>query len=98
MSTGDDMPGSAGDDTGLAIATEASRGRKQRVKARFGGELIHSDTLDLHDAAARAKLAKALVAKIRQMSGDGLAVADVERSLLATVESREAEVAEAREA
>src|SRR5262249_52126550 len=78
---------------------EPSRGRKQRVKARFGGELIHSDTLDLHDATARAKLAKVLVAKVGPKFGDGaLAVADVERELLATVESREAAAAEAGEA
>jgi hypothetical protein len=91
----------SGLDTGLSIDAEPvpGRGRKYRVKVRYDGALLHSDTLNPHDAAARAKLVRAIVTKACQQFGHGaLAPEDVEPDLLAAAERCEAEVIADRQA
>lgn len=94
-----DGASSTGLNAGLVIDTEPGRYGKLRFKVRYNGVLLHSDTLNPHDAAARAKLSKKVVAKIREKFGDNeLSVEEVERALLALVDRQEAGEAADREA
>jgi hypothetical protein len=86
-------------DTGLSINAEPGRGRKLRIKVWHRGALLHSHTLDPHDATERVKLAKAITAKACQKSGpDALTPEIAERELLALAEGYEADVAARQEA
>ena len=64
-----DSPESTDIDASLELKAERVGGRKFQIMCRYAGKLIHSDTLDPHDATARVKFARSLVAKVHGTLG-----------------------------
>ncbi len=88
----DNAIGSTSVNAGLKVDAEHVGGRRFQMKCRVDGKLIHSDTLDPHDAQARARLGRALDAKVKQTLGTGVVtIEDVERTLLDVAERVSAE-------
>jgi P4 family phage/plasmid primase-like protien len=76
---------------GLEIRGDPLKGRKWLVEAWLDGALIHSDVLDPHEAAARARFARAVVAKCEARSGPGVVEAGVVGDRVMAAAARPAE-------
>jgi hypothetical protein len=75
------------DEVCLNITGEPTRGGRFRMEARIGGKLIHSDSFNPHDAKARARFARDVVAKVDDEVGPGAVEPDiVERLVLDRVD------------
>jgi hypothetical protein len=92
MSTGDEPLDAEDGVVGLEIVAEPVRGSKKlhRLKVRYEGSLIHTDAIDLFEAAARSRFARAVVGKVDGKIRPGaVTVADVEDLLLTEADKLE---------